>query len=69
MVVQLKAAGVDEHKAAPGMFRAFTLIDSEVYRVGEDTDSIGKARALCAEVRGNGLFKIVDEAGVPQPLA
>jgi len=65
MVATAKAITLSEMKAAPGMFRAVIIIDSEPYRVGTDVLSVEEAKGLCLMTRYDG-WQVYDDAGEAQ---
>jgi hypothetical protein len=62
MVATAKAISLSEMKAAPGMFRAVIVIDSEPYQVGTDVSSAHEAEELCLMTRYD-AWAVYDDTG------
>jgi len=62
---KIKVIGSNEECATEGKFRSVVMLDSEVYQIGEDADSLNAAYDLCHEHDGN-LVQIFNDKGEPQ---
>lgn len=64
-IPRLRVICEEEKAAREGKFKAVTLIDSEMYQVGDEVDSFEAAHELCAlAARGESqLFQIYDDQG------
>ncbi len=61
----LKVLDLNQKMASSGKFRAVTLIDSEMYQIGEDVETVEMAQELCRlEARSHDqLFQVFDDKG------
>jgi hypothetical protein len=63
----LRVISEDDLKAEPGMFRPVIMIDSEYYRIGNDTPDYNIALLMCGlESRNIHPVQIFDDCGRSQ---